>query len=225
MTALETLHTSLHFNFSIIFSSHTLSTHRYDGVEFGLRTMRAVDRATVREMITGSRGLGLGSEVRRRILTGAFTLSRTQYDSYYVKAQRVRRLVCQDFVQAFADGGGGGEGSERSVHVLLTPTTCGPAPRLADARAMPQLDVLSNDVFTVPASLAGLPAISVPWRTRCTEEADSNSVHGDGRRHQSLCLPIGLQLIGPRGCEEDVLRVAQVLEDEAGGAAATAAFA
>lgn len=201
-------------------------------MEFGLRPTKASDSATVRAMITESRGAGLGAEVKRRILTGAFTLSRTQYDSYYVKAQRVRRLVCQDFAEAFANGGGG-KGRDRSVHVLLTPTACGPAPTLAAARAMPQLDVLANDVFTVPASLAGLPAISVPWRGRI-EHDDSNSVAagtdgGDGGRsgggaRQSLRgLPLGLQLIGPRGREDDVLRVAQVLEEEAEAAAIDAA--
>lgn len=176
---------------------------RYDGVEFGLRSRRAAECDTVREMITASRGVGFGPEVKRRILTGAFTLSRTQYDSYYVKAQRVRRLVCQDFARAFAgrDGNDGSESDNGPVHVLLTPTACGPAPTLTAARTMPQLDVLANDVFTVPASLAGLPAISVPWGRQRSDDG-------------GVCLPIGLQIIGPRGREEDVLRVAQVLEEE-----------
>jgi aspartyl-tRNA(Asn)/glutamyl-tRNA(Gln) amidotransferase subunit A len=165
---------------------------RYDGVEYGQRPQLAADCNTVEEMITATRGSSFGSEVKRRILTGAFTLSRTLYDSHYVQAQRVRRRVCDDFATVFS-----GTGIPVAVDVLLTPTACGPAPTLEAARQMSHLEVLSNDVFTVPSSLAGLPAISIP------------AGHDD-----ETGLPLGLQLIGARECEATVLRVAQALEEE-----------
>lgn len=162
---------------------------RYDGVEYGGRARGADECGTVEEMITAARDGTFGSEVRKRVLTGAFTLSRTLYDSYYAQAQRVRRMVCDDFGRVF--------GGEPAVDVLITPTACGNAPTLAEAQTMSQLETLANDVFTVPASLAGLPAISIP-----------------GGVDDGTGLPLGLQIIGTRGNEASVLRVAQALEEE-----------
>eukprot|EP00035_Acanthoeca_spectabilis_P013568 m.252811 g.252811 ORF g.252811 m.252811 type:complete len:474 (-) comp15922_c0_seq4:340-1761(-) len=162
---------------------------RYDGVEYGRRARGADECGTVEEMITAARDGTFGSEVRKRVLTGAFTLSRTLYDSYYAQAQRVRRMVCDDFGRVF--------GGEPAVDVLITPTACGNAPTLAEAQTMSQLETLANDVFTVPASLAGLPAISIP-----------------GGVDDGTGLPLGLQIIGTRGNESSVLRVAQALEEE-----------
>jgi aspartyl-tRNA(Asn)/glutamyl-tRNA(Gln) amidotransferase subunit A len=153
---------------------------RYDGVRFGLR----VDGASLDEMYELTRAAGFGQEVRRRVLIGTFVLSAGYYDAYYLKAQRVRALIAQDFAEAF-----------EKVDCILTPT----APSAAFAIGEKSEDPISmylNDVFTVPANLAGLPAISVPAGL------------SDG-------LPLGLQIIGRAFDEEGVLRVAEVLESAA----------
>ena len=154
---------------------------RYDGVRFGLRE-KGEDLTAMYE---GTRASGFGREVRRRILIGTYVLSAGYYDAYYLKAQRVRTLIARDFENAF-----------KEVDVLLTPT----APSSAFARGEKTADPIAmylNDVFTVPASLAGLPGISVPA-----------GLSSDG-------LPLGLQLIGRAYDEETVLRTAGVLEQAA----------
>jgi aspartyl-tRNA(Asn)/glutamyl-tRNA(Gln) amidotransferase subunit A len=153
---------------------------RYDGVRYGYRN----SQDTLDELYSHSRGEGFGSEVQRRILIGTYVLSAGYYDAYYRKAQRVRNLIIQDFQKAF-----------QKVDVLLTPTTPTPAFELGS-----QLDPISmymNDVFTVPASLAGLPAMSVP--SGLSEEG----------------LPLGLQIIGKQFDESSVLKIASNIEDQA----------
>ena len=153
---------------------------RYDGVRYGYRN----SQDTLDELYAHSRGEGFGSEVQRRILIGTYVLSAGYYDAYYRKAQRVRNLIIQDFQKAF-----------KKVDVLLTPTTPTPAFELGS-----QLDPISmymNDVFTVPASLAGLPAMSVP--SGLSEEG----------------LPLGLQVIGKQFDESSVLKIASNIEDQA----------
>ena len=153
---------------------------RYDGVRYGYRN----SQDTLDELYAHSRGEGFGSEVQRRILIGTYVLSAGYYDAYYRKAQRVRNLIIQDFQKAF-----------QKVDVLLTPTTPTPAFELGS-----QLDPISmymNDVFTVPASLAGLPAMSVP--SGLSEEG----------------LPLGLQVIGKQFDESSVLKIASNIEDQA----------
>ena len=120
---------------------------RYDGVRFGVQAENPTDLADLYER---SRTAGFGAEVKRRILTGTYALSVGYYDAYYRKAQRVRRLIQQDFLRAFED-----------VDVLLTPTT----PNVAFERGALTDDpvaMYAQDVFTTPTSLAGLPALSVP---------------------------------------------------------------
>ncbi len=154
---------------------------RYDGVRFGLR----VPGDNLSEMYEATRGEGFGAEVQRRVLIGTYVLSAGYYDAYYNKARRVRTLIANDFARAF-----------ENVDVVLTPT----APSAAFAVGEKMDDPIAmylNDVFTVPASLAGLPAISVPA-----------GLSGDG-------LPLGLQLIGRAFDEETVLKVAGVLEEGA----------
>jgi aspartyl-tRNA(Asn)/glutamyl-tRNA(Gln) amidotransferase subunit A len=154
---------------------------RYDGVRYGLR----VDGETIQEMYENTRGEGFGAEVKRRILIGTYVLSAGYYDAYYLQAQRVRTCIAEDFRAAWDN-----------VDVVLTPT----APNTAFAQGENMDDPIAmylNDVFTVPASLAGLPAISVPA-----------GLSGDG-------LPLGLQLIGRVFDEETVLRAAHVLESAA----------
>ena len=153
---------------------------RYDGVRYGLRN----SQDNLDELYAYTRGEGFGYEVQRRILIGTYVLSAGYYDAYYRKAQRVRNLIIQDFQKAFD-----------KVDVLLTPTTPTAAFELGS-----QLDPISmymNDVFTVPASLAGLPAMSVP-----------SGLSKDG-------LPLGLQIIGNQFDENSVLKIAANLEDQA----------
>jgi aspartyl-tRNA(Asn)/glutamyl-tRNA(Gln) amidotransferase subunit A len=154
---------------------------RYDGVRFGLR----IEGDTLDEMYETTRAAGFGAEVRRRVLIGTYVLSAGYYDAYYLKAQRVRSLVMRDFATAF-----------EQVDCLLAPTAPSAAFAIGENSDDPVAMYL-NDVFTVPASLAGLPAISVPA-----------GLSGDG-------LPLGLQLIGRGFDERTVLRVAGVLEEAA----------
>lgn len=154
---------------------------RYDGVRYGLR----VDGGSLAEMYSNTRGAGFGAEVQRRVLIGTYVLSAGYYDAYYRKAQRVRALIRRDFDEAF-----------KTVDAVLTPT----APSDAFAVGANEDDPVKmylNDVFTVPASLAGLPGASVPAGL---------SARG---------LPLGLQVLGRMFDEPMVLRVARALEKAA----------
>ncbi len=161
---------------------------RYDGVRYGLRA----EDADLGEMYARTRAEGFGAEVKRRILIGTYVLSAGYYDAYYLKAQRVRALIAQDFATAFED-----------VDVMLTPTAPFAAFAIGERMDDP-IAMYLNDVFTVPASLAGLPALSVPA-----------GLTDDG-------LPLGLHLIGKPFDEETVLRAGDFLETAAGFAAAPA---
>jgi len=155
---------------------------RYDGVKYGYRSGEA---GSLAEMTARSRSEGFGDEVKRRILIGTYALSAGYVDAYYKKAQQVRTLICRDFDAAF-----------KSVDVLLTPTS----PTTAfgfGAHAEDPLAMYLADLLTIPANLAGLPAISVP----CGFDAQG--------------LPIGLQLIGNVLAEERVLQVAHHYEQAA----------
>ena len=155
---------------------------RYDGVRYGLR----VEGKTPEEMYETTRAEGFGAEVKRRVLIGTYVLSAGYYDAYYLKAQKVRSLIAQDFKDVF-----------ESVDLVLTPTAPSAAFPVGEKMDDP-IAMYLNDVFTVPASLAGLPGISVPA-----------GLSADG-------LPLGLQIIGRAFDEETVLRVADVLEKAAG---------
>ncbi|MEM7220182.1 MAG: Asp-tRNA(Asn)/Glu-tRNA(Gln) amidotransferase subunit GatA [Pseudomonadota bacterium] len=147
---------------------------RYDGVRFGHRCEDPLD---LHDLYTRSRSEGFGGEVKRRILTGTYALSVGYYDAYYVKAQKLRRLIQQDFLAAF-----------EGVDALLAPTTPNPAFPLGNLTNDP-VAMYQQDVFTVPASLAGLPAASVPC----------GFIDG---------LPVGAQLIGPHFGEATLLQLA-----------------
>ena len=154
---------------------------RYDGVRFGLR----VPGKDLTELYENTRGAGFGKETRRRILIGTYVLSAGYYDAYYKKAQQIRALIARDFKQAF-----------EKCDVLLTPT----APTAAFAAGEQMDDPVAmylNDMFTIPASMAGLPGISVPA-----------GLDKDG-------LPLGLQLLGRAFDEETLLRAAAALEKAA----------
>ncbi len=155
---------------------------RYDGVRYGLR----VDGEDLVDMYSETRGAGFGPEVRRRILIGAYVLSTGYYDAYYLKAQQVRALIARDF-----------EGAFEQCDVILTPTCPFEAFAVGD-KADDPIAMYLNDVLTVPASLAGLPGISVPA-----------GMSGNG-------LPLGLQLIARPFDEETMFRAAEALEQAAG---------
>eukprot|EP00041_Stephanoeca_diplocostata_P033589 m.1114893 g.1114893 ORF g.1114893 m.1114893 type:complete len:502 (-) comp24368_c0_seq28:3753-5258(-) len=184
---------------------------RYDGMQYGQRSGAANSHATVRELITASRSDTLGAEVQRRILTGCFTLARDTYDSYYDQAQRVRRLICDDFARVLVSDASVPDGTTQRVDALLTPTTPTIAPTVAAARAYSAVQGYANDVFTVPASLAGLPAISVP--IGYIDSATDTYVGATGP--PATAIPAGMQIIAARGNEQRVLQVAQVLEEAA----------
>jgi len=154
---------------------------RYDGVRFGLR----VEGDGLEEMYELTRAAGFGAEVRRRVLIGTYVLSAGYYDAYYLKAQRVRALIARDFAATF-----------EQVDCILTPTAPSAAFTIGEKTDDP-IAMYLNDVFTVPANLAGVPAISIPA-----------GLSDDG-------LPLGLQITGRAFDEETVLRVAGILENAA----------
>jgi aspartyl-tRNA(Asn)/glutamyl-tRNA(Gln) amidotransferase subunit A len=160
---------------------------RYDGVRYGARVLP--DNAGLQEMYAATRAAGFGAEVKRRILMGAYVLSAGFYDAYYIKAQKVRALIARDFAEAW-----------KSCDLLLTPTAPSAAFALGEKSADP-IAMYLNDVFTVPASLAGLPAMSVPA-----------GLDAQG-------LPLGLQIIGRPLDEQGVLNAGLAIEERAGFAA------
>jgi aspartyl-tRNA(Asn)/glutamyl-tRNA(Gln) amidotransferase subunit A len=154
---------------------------RYDGVRFGARE----NGEDLRDLYERTRAEGFGAEVRRRVLIGTYVLSAGYYDAYYLRAQKIRALILKDFSDAFA-----------RVDALLTPTT--PSAAFAQGENMDDpIKMYLNDLFTVPANLAGVPAISVPVGL------DANG------------LPLGLQVIGQSFDEETVFAVAAALEQAA----------
>ncbi|QVM83378.1 Asp-tRNA(Asn)/Glu-tRNA(Gln) amidotransferase subunit GatA [Novosphingobium decolorationis] len=156
---------------------------RYDGVRYGLRDLP--EGANLQDMYAATRAAGFGDEVKRRILIGTYVLSAGFYDAYYTQAQKVRTLISQDFQKAFEE-----------CDVILAPTTPTPAFALGENVDDP-LSMYLNDVFSVPASLAGLPAMSVPA-----------GLSKDG-------LPLGLQIIGKAFDEQGVLNAGLALEQRA----------
>jgi aspartyl-tRNA(Asn)/glutamyl-tRNA(Gln) amidotransferase subunit A len=158
---------------------------RYDGVRFGAR----VDGDDLIDMYERTRAAGFGAEVKRRIMIGTYVLSAGYYDAYYLRAQKIRALILRDFTEAFG-----------KVDAILTPTAPSAAFGIGEKMDDP-VTMYLNDVFTVPASLAGVPAMSVPA-----------GLSAEG-------LPLGLQVIGRHFDEETVFAVAASLERCAGFAA------
>ena len=155
---------------------------RYDGMRYGLR----VPGKDLIDTYENTRAAGFGKEVRRRILIGTYVLSAGYYDAYYLKAQKVRTLIKQDFDHAWS-----------KVDVVLTPTTPSPAFAFGEKTGDP-LAMYLEDIFTVTVNMAGLPGMSVP----------------SGLSSQGT--PLGLQLIGKPFDEETLFRTAQAIEDAAG---------
>ncbi|MFC3785008.1 aspartyl-tRNA(Asn)/glutamyl-tRNA(Gln) amidotransferase subunit A [Sphingopyxis italica] len=157
---------------------------RYDGVRYGLRDLP--QGAGLQDMYAATRADGFGPEVKRRIMIGTYVLSAGFYDAYYTQAQKVRTLIARDFEQAFG-----------MCDVILAPTAPSAAFGLGEKMADP-LAMYLNDVFAVPASLAGLPAMSVPA-----------ALNREG-------LPLGLQIIGKAFDEQGVLNAGLAIEERAG---------
>jgi aspartyl-tRNA(Asn)/glutamyl-tRNA(Gln) amidotransferase subunit A len=155
---------------------------RYDGVRYGLRE----SGRDIIDMYEHTRAAGFGKEVRRRIMIGTYVLSAGFYDAYFTKAQKVRALIKEDFRKAFEE-----------CDLILTPTAPSAAFGLGEKTADP-LAMYLNDVFAVPASLAGLPAMSVPA-----------ALNREG-------LPLGLQIIGKAFDEQGVLNAGLAIEERAG---------
>ncbi len=151
---------------------------RYDGVRYGYRCKNPKD---IDDLFMRTREEGFGSEVKRRILIGTYALSAGYYDAYYLKAQKCRQLVANDFTEAF-----------KKVDVILSPTTPGTAFKSGEKTADP-VEMYLQDIFTIPANLAGLPALSIP----CGE-------------HEGL--PLGLQLVGNSLQESTLLQFAQAFQ-------------
>lgn len=154
---------------------------RYDGVRYGQR----IDGDSLDDMYAKTRAEGFGDEVTRRILIGTYVLSAGYYDAYYLKAQKTRRLIQNDFIEAF-----------NGVDALLTPATPSAAFPIGQKDVDP-VTMYLNDVFTVPASLAGVPAMSVP-----------SGLSADG-------MPLGLQIIAPSFREDTLVKAGRVLEKAA----------
>lgn len=153
---------------------------RFDGVRFGYR---CENPQNLEDLYERSRGEGFGAEVKRRIMTGTYVLSAGYYDAYYLRAQKVRRLITDDFARAF-----------QQVDVLMGPTSPTPAFDIG-AKVDDPITMYLNDIYTIGANLAGLPAMSIPCGT----------VGG---------LPVGLQIIGPHFAEAKLLNVAHGYQNE-----------
>jgi aspartyl-tRNA(Asn)/glutamyl-tRNA(Gln) amidotransferase subunit A len=157
---------------------------RYDGVRYGLR----VPGDDINSMYENTRAAGFGKEVKRRVLIGTYVLSAGYYDAYYLRAQKVRALIKQDFEAAF----------EAGVDAILTPATPSAAFGVEAMALASPIEMYLNDIFTVTVNMAGLPGIAVPA-----------GLDGKG-------LPLALQLIGRPFDEEMLFRVGQVIEEAAG---------
>ena len=157
---------------------------RYDGVRYGLRE----DGRDIISMYENTRAAGFGREVRRRVMIGAYVLSAGYYDAYYVRAQKIRTLIKQDFEQAYAQG----------VDAILTPATPSAAFGIGEKTDADPIEMYLNDIFTVTVNMAGLPGIAVPAGL---------SAQG---------LPLGLQLIGKPFDEETLFSLGEIIERSAG---------
>ena len=151
---------------------------RYDGVKYGFRSKGI----NLIDMYEKTRSEGFGDEVKRRIMIGTYVLSSGYYDAYYLKAQKVRRLIKNDFDEAY-----------KKVDAILTPSTPSSAFKIGEKTNDP-VSMYLNDIFTVPINLAGLPAISIP------------------AGHDNKGYPLGLQIIGKAFDEQNILNIAYSIE-------------
>ena len=153
---------------------------RYDGVKYGFRAKGE----NLIDMYEKTRSEGFGAEVQRRIMIGTYVLSSGYYDAYYLKAQKVRKLIKNDFDEAY-----------KKVDAILTPSTPSSAFKIGEKKDDP-VSMYLNDIFTVPVNLAGLPGISIP------------------AGHDAAGYPLGLQIIGKAFKEQEILDVAYAMEEK-----------
>ena len=172
---LQNVHLSVPAYYVVAPAEASSNLSRFDGIRFGYRSENTT--GDLREFYMRNRGEGFGAEVKRRILTGTYVLSAGYYDAYYLQAQKVRQLIAHDFSAAFD-----------SVDVIAGPTTPTPAFPIGQKSDDP-VQMYLNDIYTIGANLAGLPAMSIP----CGFVSE---------------LPVGLQLIGPHLSESRLLNVA-----------------
>ena len=177
---LENVHLSVPVYYVVASAEASSNLSRFDGVRFGHRAGGVED---LTEFYMRTRGEGFGPEVKRRILTGTYVLSAGYYDAYYLQAQKVRQLISQDFARAF-----------EKVDLIAGPTTPTPAFGIGQKVDDP-IQMYLNDIYTIGAPLAGLPALSTPC-----------GLVGD--------LPVGLQLIGPHLSEDRLLKAAHYFQRE-----------
>ena len=169
----------------IVPSEVSANLARYDGIKYGFSKIKD-QKSKVKNLLDvylQTRGEGFGDEVRRRIMLGTFALSAGYYEAYYLRAQKVRSKILEDFKKAF-----------EKVDVILTPTTPTPAFKIGEKITDP-LSMYLSDIFTVPVNLAGLPALSLPC----------------GKTQKGL--PVGLQIIGKAFDEETIFQVGQIFEN------------
>lgn len=156
---------------------------RYDGIRYGYSAKESKD---LQEFYLKTRGQGFGDEAKRRILTGTYVLSAGYYDAYYKKAQKVRRLIINEFKEVF-----------KEVDALVCPSTPNVAPKIGGAKDNPLFGYIA-DQLNIPGSLAGLPALSVPCGFSRPTQGETPSMDG---------LPVGLQIIGPQWGEQTIFNV------------------
>ena len=180
--SLDNIHLSVPTYYVVAPAEASSNLSRFDGVRFGHRS-EAADDSDLTEFYKRNRGEGFGAEVQRRILTGTYVLSAGYYDAYYLQAQKARQLISRDFERAFAD-----------VDLIAGPTTPTPAFGIGQKTNDPVAMYL-NDIYTIGANLAGLPAMSTPCGF-----VDA--------------LPVGLQLIGPHLSEARLLKIAHHYQRE-----------
>ena len=168
---------------------------RYDGIKYGFSKAKSEKRKTknLLDVYLKSREEGFGAEVRRRIMLGTYVLSAGYYEAYYLRAQKVRTLIRDDFNKAF-----------QKVDIIFTPVSPTPAFKLGEKIDDP-LSMYLSDVFTVPVNLAGLPAISIPC-------GNVSKVNSHASLKSKVSLPVGLQIIGKPFEEGKILEVAKILE-------------
>lgn len=156
---------------------------RFDGVRFGLH----IDGDNLLDDYVKTRGVGFGKETRRRILIGTYVLSAGYHDAYYNKALALRQVIAKDFADAFLE-----------VDAIITPTTTGPAFKIGE-KANDPLSLYLEDIFTVPANIVGIPAISIP--------------SGDVVR-EGVTLPLGVQIMAPHGAENIIFSISKKFLNE-----------
>jgi len=170
---------------------------RFDGIRYARVMSNEYGVTSLRDVYFKNKGLGFGKEARRRILLGTFVLSSGYYDAYYSKAQKVRRLIKEDFDKAF-----------KEVDVIFTPVAPTTAFKIGEKISDP-LQMYLSDIFTIPVNLAGLPAIAIP-----VDKRQATSDMKQGIRDKKQGLPVGFQLIGKHWHENVILGIGEMYENE-----------